>query len=297
MLFRKLADENADIDPDDDHRAPVRGQGVDRARGVCAQRACKDIGVAPNPRRAANYLHHAAIFFGDKEAQFELAKLYLSGEGGERRRAARPALPVGAQRAELSCRAGVAGRAVVEGTLREDRRAPRPGAHHHGGGERAGARPHLDRRDLSQHLLRDDAGHAPGSRLASWRGGARCSRGPSPSPSIAQASAAGSCSRSGNAPTARRLPSAGRHDAGAWRRRHAAAAGRGHAGQRAAVGLPRRRRRPADHRLDEIARSLSELGPSIEARMQLIGDRRSRLSRRPARPTPARDRRASPSRA
>jgi len=38
--------------------------------------------VAPNPRRAANYLHHAAIFFGDKEAQFELAKLYLSGEGG-----------------------------------------------------------------------------------------------------------------------------------------------------------------------------------------------------------------------
>ena len=37
--------------------------------------------MAANPRRAASYLHHAALFFGDKEAQLELAKLYLSGNG------------------------------------------------------------------------------------------------------------------------------------------------------------------------------------------------------------------------
>ena len=30
--------------------------------------------MGANPRRAASYLHHAAMFFGDKEAQFELAK-------------------------------------------------------------------------------------------------------------------------------------------------------------------------------------------------------------------------------
>lgn len=81
MLFRKLADENADIDPDDDHRSPFVAKAF-IALAEYVRGGLKDIGVAPNPRRAANYLHHAAIFFGDKEAQFELAKLYLSGEGG-----------------------------------------------------------------------------------------------------------------------------------------------------------------------------------------------------------------------
>jgi TPR repeat protein len=52
------------------------------ALAAYVRRGVKDIGVEANPRRAANYLHHAAIFFGDKEAQFELARLYLSGEDG-----------------------------------------------------------------------------------------------------------------------------------------------------------------------------------------------------------------------
>jgi hypothetical protein len=81
MLFRKLADENADIDPDGDHRSSFVAKALIALAGY-VRGGLKDIGVAPNPRRAANYLHHAAIFFGDKEAQFELAKLYLSGEGG-----------------------------------------------------------------------------------------------------------------------------------------------------------------------------------------------------------------------
>src|SRR5581483_6029927 len=41
----------------------------------------KEIGVAPDPERAVDYLNHAATFFGDKDAQFELAKVYLSGDG------------------------------------------------------------------------------------------------------------------------------------------------------------------------------------------------------------------------
>ena len=81
MLFRKLADENADIDPDDDRRAPFVAKAL-IALASYVRSGVREIGVPPNPRRAANYLHHAAIFFGDKDAQFELAKLYLSAEGG-----------------------------------------------------------------------------------------------------------------------------------------------------------------------------------------------------------------------
>ena len=81
ILFRKLADENADIDPDDDLRAPFVAKAL-IALASYVRSGVRDISVPPNPRRAANYLHHAAIFFGDKDAQFELAKLYLSGEGG-----------------------------------------------------------------------------------------------------------------------------------------------------------------------------------------------------------------------
>jgi hypothetical protein len=81
ILFRKLADENADIDPDDDVRAPFVAKAL-IALASYVRSGVREIGVPPNPRRAANYLHHAAIFFGDKDAQFELAKHYLSAEGG-----------------------------------------------------------------------------------------------------------------------------------------------------------------------------------------------------------------------
>ena len=81
MLFRKLADENTDIDPEDDHRSPFVAKALIALAGY-TRAGVPALDVAPNPRRAANYLHHAALFFGDKDAQFELAKLYLSGEGG-----------------------------------------------------------------------------------------------------------------------------------------------------------------------------------------------------------------------
>ena len=126
----------------------------------------KDIGVAPNPRRAANYLHHAAIFFGDKEAQFELAKLYLSGEGGNDD--VRRGLHYLSALSEQSYPAAQAllaellwkGRFVKS----DERRAL---ALITMAAENAPAsRPHLDRRDLPQHLLRDDAWHAPGGHRA-----------------------------------------------------------------------------------------------------------------------------------
>jgi TPR repeat protein len=80
MLFQKLADNNADADPDDGQRAPFVAKSLTALAGYL-RHGVKEIGVTPDPERAIDYLHHAATFFGDKDAQFELAKVYLSGNG------------------------------------------------------------------------------------------------------------------------------------------------------------------------------------------------------------------------
>lgn len=80
MLYRKIADEYTNIDPDDDHRAPFVAKAM-VALAAYAKQGLPDLNMAADSRRAVSYLHHAALFFGDKEAQFELAKLYLSGDG------------------------------------------------------------------------------------------------------------------------------------------------------------------------------------------------------------------------
>ena len=81
MLFRKLADENADMDPDENiHRRPFVARAMTALAGYL-RRGVDEIGVPADPDRAAEYLHHAATFFGDKDAQFELAKIYLGGGG------------------------------------------------------------------------------------------------------------------------------------------------------------------------------------------------------------------------
>jgi TPR repeat protein len=80
MLFQKLADENADADPDDGQRAPFVARSLTALAGYL-QRGVKEIGVRPDRERAVDYLRHAATFFNDRDAQFELAKVYLSGSG------------------------------------------------------------------------------------------------------------------------------------------------------------------------------------------------------------------------
>src|SRR5262245_14389044 len=79
-LYQILADENADTDPEDGRRAPFVAKAL-TALAAYLQRGLPDIGLKPDPGRAADYLHHAATFFGDKDAQFELAKIYLNGTG------------------------------------------------------------------------------------------------------------------------------------------------------------------------------------------------------------------------
>ncbi|MCB1514775.1 MAG: sel1 repeat family protein [Hyphomicrobiaceae bacterium] len=80
LLFQQIANDYADVDPDDDRRAPFVAKALTALAGY-VRRGLPELGLKPDPERAAEYLHHAAIFFNDEDAQFELAKLQLHGEG------------------------------------------------------------------------------------------------------------------------------------------------------------------------------------------------------------------------
>ncbi len=82
LLFQRLAEENADAEPEDGQRAPFVAKAL-TALAYYLRQGIKELGVEPDPERALAYLQHAATFFDDKDAQFELAKLYLTGNGGE----------------------------------------------------------------------------------------------------------------------------------------------------------------------------------------------------------------------
>ena len=80
FLYQQIANDFADVDPDDDRRAPFVAKSLTALAGY-VRRGLPELGLKPNAERAAEYLHHAAIFFNDEDAQFELAKLQLHGEG------------------------------------------------------------------------------------------------------------------------------------------------------------------------------------------------------------------------
>ncbi len=82
MLMQKVVDELAEVDPDNDPRAPYVGSSLTTlARYIRA--GLPDIGLAPDLDRAVEYLHNASVIFDNEDAQFELAKLQLKGEGVE----------------------------------------------------------------------------------------------------------------------------------------------------------------------------------------------------------------------
>ncbi|MGE3228625.1 MAG: tetratricopeptide repeat protein [Hyphomicrobium sp.] len=80
-LFEKIADEHLDVDPDDP-RAVYVGKALTALAGYVL-RGLPEIGLAPDPERAVFYLNNASTTFNDEDAQFELAKLQLKGEGVE----------------------------------------------------------------------------------------------------------------------------------------------------------------------------------------------------------------------
>jgi exopolysaccharide production negative regulator len=80
VLFRKIADEHVAADPETSQRAPFVAKALIALAGYL-RTGIAEIDLAPNSRRAADYLHHAAVFFGDKDAQLELARTYLNADG------------------------------------------------------------------------------------------------------------------------------------------------------------------------------------------------------------------------
>lgn len=80
-LYRAIVEEHApSIDVDDDARAPYVGKSL-LAFGKYWLHGLAEVGLDPNPEQAAFLFNQAATFFRDQDAQFELAKLYLKGEG------------------------------------------------------------------------------------------------------------------------------------------------------------------------------------------------------------------------
>jgi TPR repeat protein len=80
-LFEKIADDHLDVDPDDP-RARYVGKALTALAGYVL-RGLPEIGLQPDAERAVFYLKNASTTFNDEDAQFELAKLQLKGEGVE----------------------------------------------------------------------------------------------------------------------------------------------------------------------------------------------------------------------
>lgn len=79
-LYQRIVEEHADADPEDDQRAPFVAKSLTALAGYM-RTGLSGAGVPADPQRAAEYLQHAASVLGDEDAQFELAKLQLKGEG------------------------------------------------------------------------------------------------------------------------------------------------------------------------------------------------------------------------
>lgn len=83
LLFRRIADAYADIDPEEDKRSPFVAKAF-VALSIYLRRGVPEVGLPADAERATQYVHHAATFFADEDAQFELAKAFLTGDGIEK---------------------------------------------------------------------------------------------------------------------------------------------------------------------------------------------------------------------
>ena len=79
MFFQRIADENADIDPDDLKKAPFVAKSL-TAVALYVRDGLPEIALKPDEQRAIEYLRHAATFFNEPDAQFELAKILIGSE-------------------------------------------------------------------------------------------------------------------------------------------------------------------------------------------------------------------------
>ena len=87
--YSRIADDNADEAPDSPRAGVVASAFV--ALGSYFLEGIKNSSVGVNPEKAAELYLYAASYFGDSNAQYSLAQLYLRGSGVDRdeRQAAR----------------------------------------------------------------------------------------------------------------------------------------------------------------------------------------------------------------
>lgn len=78
--FSKVADDHADIAPDSPHARFVSNAFV--ALGSYFLDGIPKTYVKASPQRAREMFHYAATQFGDADAQYNLARMYMDGVGG-----------------------------------------------------------------------------------------------------------------------------------------------------------------------------------------------------------------------
>lgn len=79
-LYKQLADELKDVDPDDDELGPIAAKSL-TAVSIYLRNGITEAGVTADADGADRALQRAALTFNDEDAQFELAKVLLRGEG------------------------------------------------------------------------------------------------------------------------------------------------------------------------------------------------------------------------
>ena len=83
-LLRDIVTQYSDVDPSDPRVAPFVSQALTSIARY-ERDGLPEIGLTPNTKRALVFFNHAAAYFNDADAQFELAKHYLAGDGVETR--------------------------------------------------------------------------------------------------------------------------------------------------------------------------------------------------------------------
>ena len=79
-IFKELAEQLQDVDPDDDELAPIAARSLTEMSGYL-RGGITDAHLSPDAAAADRALQRAALTFNNEDAQFELAKVLLRGEG------------------------------------------------------------------------------------------------------------------------------------------------------------------------------------------------------------------------
>ena len=83
-MLKEIVAQYSDVDPRDRRVAPFVAKALTSIARY-EREGLPEIGLKPSTKRALVFFDHAARYFNDADAQFELAKHYLAGDGVETR--------------------------------------------------------------------------------------------------------------------------------------------------------------------------------------------------------------------